>query len=124
MEEKIEFDLNLIKIEVRDWEGMVKFYQNVLGLTATALEPHHRYGWLRTGAITIALHGVDSAKASSRVSLQFQVEDIQAGIAYLETKGCVFFDKQLTTGENYSIAYFKDPEQNVLAIYSMGEVHT
>jgi catechol 2,3-dioxygenase-like lactoylglutathione lyase family enzyme len=47
--------LNLINLKVQDWDRMVRWYQDVLGLTAVYLEPHDKYGHLHAGDIRLSL---------------------------------------------------------------------
>lgn len=119
---KLNLALSIVCIDVHDWQKMVAFYQNVLEFEPVVLEPHHRYGWLQCGPALLALRGVDDLAVSpaSRISLQFEVADIESSINALEEEGCVFYEKQLETEEGYKIAYFHDPEGNALAIYHDG----
>ncbi len=114
-------NLNLISLQVEDWDRMVTFYQEVIGLEPIVLEPDHRYGWLNAGGIMLSILEKKSLAPAenSRLSLQFQVEDLIETMKHLEAKGCVFFDKQLDTGEPYRMAQFRDPEGNRIAIYEL-----
>ena len=114
-------NLNLISLKVEDWNRMVTFYQEVIGLEPIVLEPEHRYGWLEAGTVRLSLMGKDglAPAENSRLSLQFQVEDLLEAMKNLEMRGCVFFDKQLDTGEPYRMAQFHDPEGNAIAIYEL-----
>jgi predicted enzyme related to lactoylglutathione lyase len=115
------FTLSIVTIDVSDWEGMVDFYQDVLGLNAIELEPEQRYGWLDAGTVVLAFRGVDDEQEGSgtSISLQFEVDDIEKAIEELEAAGAEFYDKQLDGGdEGYRIAHFYDPEGHALAIYN------
>ncbi len=113
------YTLSIVTVDVSDWEGMVDFYQDVLGLNAIELEPEHRYGWLDAGTVVLAFRGVDEEqeKSGTGISLQFEVDDIDTAIKELEAAGAEFYDKQLEGEEGYRIAYFYDPEGNSLAVY-------
>ena len=114
-------NLNLISLKVNDWEQMVKFYQHVVGLEPIVLEPEHQYGWLDAEGVRLSILGTkDLAPAeNARLSLQFEVHDLIEEMRKLEEMGCVFFDKQLDTGEPYRMAQFRDPEGNAIAIYEL-----
>jgi predicted enzyme related to lactoylglutathione lyase len=114
--------VSAVQIDAKDWDSMVGFYQDVLGFRARYLEPHHRYGWLSAGAIDLAIRGGHAAGSSSpRISLLLEVADIVSTMATLTERGCHFHDVQLDTGEDYRIAYFRDPEGNTLAIFDYAE---
>jgi len=115
-------ELNLINLKVRDWDGMLKFYQDIIGLEPAYLEPEDKYGQLDAGNIRLSLSVGGELPTGSRLTIQFQVEDLLAEIARLESLGCEFFDKQLATGEAYRMAQFRDPEGNAIAIYELGEI--
>ncbi len=87
------------------------------------LEPEHQYGWLDAGSLRLAIVGGSEPPSSenSRLSLQFEVKDLISEIAKLEHAGCLFFDKQLDTGEPYRMAQFRDPEGNPIALYELLE---
>lgn len=113
--------LNLISLKVDNWDLMVKFYQEVLGMKPIVLEHDHKYGWLDAGGVRLSIYekkGLPQAE-NARLSLQFQVEDIEKEILRLKSLGCEFFDKQLNTGEAYRLASFRDPEGNPIAIYEL-----
>lgn len=114
-------ELNLINLKVRDWDKMVRFYQEVMGLPPAYLEPEDKYGQLDAGNIRLSLSsgGELPVSGSSRLTIQFQVNDLLAEIIRLESLGCEFFDKQLDTGEAYRMAQFRDPEGNAIAIYEL-----
>jgi len=115
--------VTMISLDVDNWEPMVDFYTRVLGFAPIVLEPAHGYGWLDGGRITLALKKVQNfSKTTARpFSIQFKVDNIQAAINELEQKGCKFHRVELQTGEAYKVAFFTDPENNPLAIYSVDE---
>ncbi len=111
----------LIQLDVRDWQTMVTFYQEVLGFEPIFLEPNDQYGWLQSGAIKLALRGgaPPLEGRGSRASLLFRVENVEQCREDLERAGCQFYDTQLQPGgHSYQVAYFSDPEGNALAIFS------
>ncbi len=100
---------------------MVTFYREVIGLEPIVLQPEHRYGWLDAGGIRLSIFQKDVLEPAehSRISLQFEVEDLFGEMKKLEAKGCVFFDRQLNTDEGYRMAQFRDPEGNAIALYEL-----
>ncbi|MFI5202654.1 MAG: VOC family protein [Candidatus Kapaibacterium sp.] len=113
-------ELNLINLNVSDWEGMVKWYQDVLGLTPLTLQPEHRYGWLDAGPVRLGINGTHEAvEPSGRVAIQFEVKNLNEEMARLGALGCEFFDVQNDEEDGYRMASFRDPEGNAIAIYEL-----
>lgn len=114
--------ISMINLKVENWDRMVKFYQNVIGLKPIVLEYEDKYGWLDAGGVKLSIYEKKSLPQPSdnaRLSLQFQVENIEGEVNRLEELGCKFFSKQLNTGEAYRLASFHDPEGNPVSIYEL-----
>ncbi len=87
-------ELNLIDLHVADWEGMVKWYQDVLGLRPITLQPEHRYGWLDAGAVRLGINGThQTGEANGRIGIEFEVKNMSEEMARLESVGCEFFER-------------------------------
>ena len=115
-------ELNLIDLHVSDWERMVKWYQDVLGLTPITLQPEHRYGWLDAGAVRLGINGThEPAQSEGRIGIEFEVKNMREEMARLEALGCEFFDVQNDEEDGYRMASFRDPEGNRISIYELGE---
>lgn len=113
-------ELNLINLRVSDWEGMVKWYQEVLGLTPITLQPEHRYGWLDAGAVRLGINGTHTpGEASNRLTIEFEVGSLKDELSRLESLGCEFFDIQNEEEDGYRMASFRDPEGNRVSIYQL-----
>lgn len=113
---------------VKDIESTVAFYRDVLGLevadTGMGLEVR-----LGTGA-NIFLYVREHHEPAGFTVLNFPVDDIEAAVDELVSKGVVFEhydslpaeqdDKQILWGENVgfgpNIAWFKDPSGNTLSV--------
>lgn len=117
-------ELNLINLNVSDWDGMVKWYQNVLGLKPITLQPEHRYGWLDAGAVRLGINGTHKpgegeGEGEGRIGIEFEVRNIQEEMKRLEGLGCEFFDIQNDEEDGYRMASFHDPEGNTISIYEL-----
>lgn len=110
---------------VDDIEAAKRFYGETLGLKVSVLDEPH-------GLITLSLSAgqdvfvyakPDHAPANFTL-LNFQVDDIDAAVADLESRGVSFerydsFDqdeKGILRGPGPSIAWFKDPAGNTLSV--------
>lgn len=111
--------LDLVEIDVLDWTKMAKFYQEVVGLEPLFLEPEHRYGWFKSGDFKVALRGIkNESEGPRRGALIFLVDNLRKRISEFEAQGITFHDKQLDTGEDYEVAYFRDPEGNSIGLWA------
>jgi len=110
---------------VDDIEAAKRFYGETLGLEVSVLDEEH-------GLITLTLadgHDVfvyakpDFAPANFTL-LNFQVDDVDAAVDDLTSRGVAFErydsfdqdDKAILRGPGPSIAWFKDPAGNTLAV--------
>ncbi len=113
-------ELNLIDLHVSDWETMVAWYENVLGLKPITLQPEHRYGWLDAGNVRIGINGTHPpGGAQGRLTLSFEVEHLDDEMKRLGSLGCEFFDIQKDEEDGYRMAQFRDPEGNAITIYEL-----
>lgn len=113
--------LDLVTIEVRDWEAAVRWYTAVLGLEVVAREDNDRFCMLDTGGSVLALatdHPEHSAGAAeNRVAPSFRVDDLEATLERLRSAG-VRVDPVVDGGEEaYRLARIWDPEGNRLHLY-------
>jgi predicted enzyme related to lactoylglutathione lyase len=110
---------------VDDIEAAKRFYGEVLGLGTTDLS--EEFGvmsiQLAGGRDTLVYRKDDFAPATYTI-LNFEVDDVDAAVDELAAKGVAFeryegFDqdeKGIARGPGPSIAWFKDPAGNVLAV--------
>jgi len=108
-----------------------EFYEGTLGLTTTTLS--EEFGvmalHLAGGRDTLVYAKPDFVPATYTV-LNFEVEDVDAAVDELGSSGVGFerydgFDqdeKGIARGNGPSIAWFKDPAGNVLAVMEQGEM--
>ncbi len=108
-----------------------EFYEDALGLTTTVLS--EEFGvmalHLAGGRDTVVYAKPDFTPATYTI-LNFEVDDVDAAVDGLGSRGVSFerydgFDqdeKGIARGQGPSIAWFKDPAGNILAVMEPGEM--
>jgi catechol 2,3-dioxygenase-like lactoylglutathione lyase family enzyme len=106
---------------VKDLQEARRFYADTLGLR-TSLEHDQLWLHLAGGRDTLAYHQPDSRPASYTI-LNFEVDDIDQAVDALAARGVRFErydgitpDDRGVSRDGPSIAWFKDPSGNVLAV--------
>jgi predicted enzyme related to lactoylglutathione lyase len=106
-------------IPTKDIDRAVDFYENVLGLERSKQwgdMPAHEF---ETGNLTIAvvdLTAFGQEVGPHRAPLAFQVDDVPAAKAELESRGVKFSGDIIDSGVCHQ-AIFEDPDGNVLDIH-------
>ncbi|MGH2662732.1 MAG: VOC family protein [Actinomycetota bacterium] len=112
-----------VSIPAKDLDGTRKFYESVLGFDIVREDPS---GILyRAGDSVVGLYPTQFAGTAQHTIGGFLVEDIEASMADLRTKGVTFEEYDMpglktengvaTLGDS-KVAWFKDPEGNILAL--------
>jgi predicted enzyme related to lactoylglutathione lyase len=116
--------LNIVTIQVGDWEAAVTWYTEVFGLEVVVSEADDRFCMLSTGAAMLAL-AADHPEQSeihgeNRLAPGFEVSDLDATLDRLRSVG-VKVDAVIDgDGEGYHLARIWDLEGNRLHLYSSG----
>lgn len=111
-------DLNQITVVCRDYGASVRFYRT-LGLTQIVDSPP-RYARFETPAgTTLSVHQGDTVAPGTVI--YFEVDDVDATVSALQTKGVVFESGPVDQDWLWREAYLCDPAGNRLCIYSAGE---
>jgi predicted enzyme related to lactoylglutathione lyase len=110
-------------IFARDFERLVDWYTNVLGLQSAQLDSEGKWASLRfpEGDATIAVHGglATGDQAGPRTIVPaIEVSDIQATVDELKGRG-LEFTREVHEGVGVWLASFDDPEGNSLQLYEM-----
>lgn len=120
-------DLNLstigqIALTIRDLGPAVEFYRDKLGIRFLFQAPNMAF--FDCGGVRLMLGPPERTKDSFNSILYFKVDDIQAAAETLKSRGVVLKrDPHLVAkmpDHDLWLAFFRDPEGNVLAL--MGEV--
>jgi catechol 2,3-dioxygenase-like lactoylglutathione lyase family enzyme len=111
-------------VAVKNLERARRFYEDVLGL-----KPVHEEGGelvtLKSGGSMLNVYRSDYAGTNKATALTWEVDDMDAAVDALKAKGVAFehYDNMgmpregdVYDGGEYRIAWFKDPEGNILNI--------
>jgi predicted enzyme related to lactoylglutathione lyase len=119
---KLVTGVDFVCVPTQDLAAAMDFYENVLGL-----EPSKRWGdddpmgaEFEPGTVTIAL--LNNAKLgiefqANKVPIAFQVDDVEAARAELESRGVTFVADTMDSGVCH-MAHFTDPDGNVLMLHN------
>src|SRR5688572_12511740 len=104
--------VDFIAVPVSDYEASKQFYGEVLGLPFGKQWGDMPAGEFETGTVTLALmqsdaFGMDFAPHSAPIA--FQVDDVEAARAELESKGLEFKGETIDSGVCHQ-AIFEDPD--------------
>jgi predicted enzyme related to lactoylglutathione lyase len=122
VETKLVTGVDFVCVPTQDLAASMDFYENVLGL-----EPSKRWGdddpmgaEFEPGTVTIAL--LNNAKLgiefqANKVPIAFQVDDVEAARAELESRGVTFVADTMDSGVCH-MAHFTDPDGNVLMLHN------
>jgi catechol 2,3-dioxygenase-like lactoylglutathione lyase family enzyme len=116
-------------LSTTDLEKSKKFYTDIVGLTESKEDGPEGIVRLSAGEGTglVLYQRSDSPKAENTVA-GFMVDDIEAEVADLQTKGVTFeeydypeihTENGIATLGNTKSAWFKDPDGNIIAINSL-----
>ena len=110
---------DFIAVPTQDFDRAADFYANVLGLERSKRWGDMPAGEFETGNLTIAVmqsdaFGIEFAPHS--LPIEFQVDDVAAARAELESRGVEFRSETIDSGVCHQ-ALFSDPDGNTLAIH-------
>jgi predicted enzyme related to lactoylglutathione lyase len=125
VETKLVTGVDFVCVPTQDIAAAMEFYENVLGL-----EPSKK--WQRDedeepmgaefepGDVTIALLNTGKLGIefqASKVPVAYQVDDVEAARAELESRGVTFVADTMDSGVCH-MAHFTDPDGNVLMLHN------
>ena len=111
--------VDFLALPIRDWEASRRFYGETLGLAAGKQWGSMPAGEFETGTLTIALMQCDAFGiefSPNATPLEFHVDDFDAAMAELESRGVEFVSGVIDSGVCKQ-AIFRDPDGNSLAIH-------
>lgn len=108
-----------------------EFYEGTLGLTTTTLSEEFGVMALHlAGDRDTLVYAKEDFTPATYTILNFEVDDVDAAVDKLTSKGVSFerydgFDqdeKGIARGQGPNIAWFKDPAGNIMAVMEPGEM--
>ncbi len=124
VETKLVTGVDFVCVPTQDIHASMEFYENVLGL-----EPSKRWqggdeepmgAEYEPGTVTIALFNTGKLGVefqTNNAPIAFQVDDVKAARAELESRGVTFVADDIDSGVCH-MAYFKDPDGNALMLHN------
>lgn len=110
---------------VEDYEKSLRFYRDTLGLEVNSDDTH--YTDFKLGDTLFAIFQKDTATAMFPKShmnsgggavIAFPVENVETACKELQQKGIKIFEGPKTMPWGQKVAYFKDPDGNILEVTS------
>lgn len=124
MKELRTLDRPFILLYVDDIERATAFYRDVLGLPLTYAAPD----WVQFGGdgalvvLSLRTHAhKESASTASSAHLAFQVQDLEAEISHLRSRGVAFELLPSNAGSGKHVT-FGDPEGNKIDLWEVGRL--
>ena len=111
----------MVTVQVRDFDGMVSWYRDTLGLEVVWLEPGE-FCSLKTAqgstVLALATDHPDRISPSPGVGWtpSLAVDDFDATVANLRAAGVVFDAEEEGADEGYRLVRVRDPEGNAIGI--------
>jgi predicted enzyme related to lactoylglutathione lyase len=112
--------LNIVQIQVGDWESALQWYTEKLGLRAEAVH-EHPFCLLAfpEGETVIGLDGTSPVEPGGRNRCipTILVDDLEATVAELRARGVTVVGEIEGGDEGYRVISITDPEGNVIKLY-------
>ena len=119
-----------MRLVVRDFGVMFRFYRDVLGLKSQVDDERGPYGKLSppSGSAAIALQSrqhlqetlpalaADAAGITDRALIALKVDDVDATLAVLRARGAQPLSEPVVQWGRLKVAYLRDPEQNLIEL--------
>ena len=113
-------------LAVKDLAVGRHFYEQVLGLSETVMESENAVVY-KSGDSMVQIYPSSFAGTNQATAATWDVEDIQATVADLKSKGVEFehydmpgvtMDGDVHVMEGEEAAWFKDPDGNILCVHT------
>jgi len=119
--ERLFLELFMTVIRVAEWETIVRWYIDTLGLVPILIDPEHEFAFLAAGQGRLGLQGVKGpreATVPSKVRIVFQVHDVDLERQRLIERGVEVSAPVDDNGEGYREIRFHDPDGNSLTLFA------
>ena len=113
-------------LAVKDLAEARRFYEGLLGFTQVDEEDGELIVY-KSGGTVFNVYRSDYAGTNQATAVTWEVDDIEAEVASLRSKGVTFehydmpglsLEGDVHVGEGMKVAWFKDPDGNILNIVS------
>src|SRR3954462_4363224 len=112
--------VTMVTLQVRDFDKMVAWYRDSLGLTVVGLEPGEFCLLGAGGSTTLALATDHPERIPSRPGVGWTpnlgVDDFDEFVAALRSRGVEFDAEEEGADEGYRLVRVRDPEGNAVGI--------
>jgi predicted enzyme related to lactoylglutathione lyase len=111
--------VDFVSIATRDFEAALAFYGEVLGLPHTVTYRRSPGAEFQAGNLTLQILESEAFGMTYQTDnhpIAFQVDDVAAARAELESRGVEFFGDIIDSGVCH-MAFFKDPDGNALMLH-------
>lgn len=109
-----------IAITVKDVDRAIAFYRDVLGMTLLFQVPN--MGFFGCDSVRLMISGAERPDEQYSSVIYFKVADIQEAFQTLTQRGASFEREPhliaRMTGHDLWLAFFRDPDRNLLALMS------
>jgi catechol 2,3-dioxygenase-like lactoylglutathione lyase family enzyme len=111
---------NQLTIPCTDYDASVAFYRK-LGVQQIVDSPPRYARFETSDGNTFSVHQVESRATSSGIVIYFEVDDVDAEVSMLKSKGLKFDADPVDQSWLWREAYVTDPAGNRVCIYHAGE---
>ena len=118
----MNYELNAVRVFVRDFDRALAFYTESLGMTAAFASTEMGWAQFETGAAQLAIERVapDDAEGAELVgrfvSVSLRVDDLQATYETLRDRGVDFVEGPEKQPWGGLLAHLRDPDGNILTL--------
>ena len=112
-------DLNQVTIPCRDYAESVDFYTRI-GFRQIVDNPPHYARFETEAGTTFSVHAAHSSHRCDDHVIYFEVDDVDASVAKLESLGLRFESAPKDQTWLWREAYTRDPAGNLICIYHAG----
>ena len=107
-----------VELRTAQWPAVLRWYRDVLGLRSLVRVVEDGFALLGAGTVRIALLSREQpGPASERLSLAFEVDDLDSLVVRLARAGTRATAPQLTS-EGYRVVSTSDPDGNQIRIFA------
>jgi catechol 2,3-dioxygenase-like lactoylglutathione lyase family enzyme len=124
--------LGYVRLLVRDFDGAVAFYRDVIGFPVAMLVDHAKFAEFNTGETALEIYDRDLMAevvpglmaGGDRILLTLHVDNVDETFESLKAKG-VKFEEPPSNRESWGArtAYFRDPEGNLIELFQHVHSH-